>query len=113
MNYRLIFLISALATPAFADSQLTSWFTSESTKYARVLTITDTSSTGRVTWTGQNSPAYAGIQEIAYDANYIYVRSYGLAGYVMGPWYNNAAHTNAFINWPAARSNVWRFARSA
>ncbi|MEI6084801.1 MAG: YHYH protein [Verrucomicrobiota bacterium] len=110
---KLVLFLLLFSVPAFADPLLTSWFTSESTKYARVLTITDTSSTGRVTWTGQNSPVYAGVQEIAYDANYVYVRSYGLAGYVMGPWYNNAAHTNAFVNWPAARSNVWRFANSA
>jgi hypothetical protein len=97
---------------AASDPEITSWFTGESTKYARVQTSTAASSTGTVTWTGQTSPVYAGIQEVASDANYVYARSYGLAGYVMGPWYNDVAKTQPFPNWPAARSNVWRFART-
>jgi len=96
-----------------ADPRVDSWFTSESTHYARVRESDAAVAAGAATWTGQALPAYAGIQEVASDSNYFYVRSHGLAGYVMGPWYLNAARTQLFPNRPLARNNIWRFPRAA
>lgn len=102
--------VQTLAADAVAaDPRAASWFTAESTKYARVRETDAAAAAGAATWTGQTLPAYAGVQEVASDAGYLYVRSHGLAGYVMGPWYLNAARTQLFPNRPLARNNIWRF----
>ncbi|MEY2409818.1 MAG: hypothetical protein QOF48_2488 [Verrucomicrobiota bacterium] len=105
----------ALATRSgsAADPRISSWFASESTRYARVRETDASAPAGLSTWTGQSLPAYAGVQEVASDGTYFYVRSQGLAGYVMGPWYLNAARTQLFPNRPLARNNIWRFPRIA
>jgi len=48
-----------------------------------------------VTWTNtinpsdsQTSPTYAGVHEINYSSNWVYIKNTGLAPYVMGPWNN-------------------------
>ena len=105
-------LAGALPSPA-ADARVSSWFMSESTRYARVRETDGAAAAGAITWTGQTLPAYAGVQEVASDATYVYVRSHGLAGYVMGPWYNDVARAQLFPNRPLARNNVWRFPRAA
>ncbi|MEO6753193.1 MAG: sulfatase-like hydrolase/transferase, partial [Chthoniobacteraceae bacterium] len=73
-----------------ADPQLTSWFTANSGQYARIYTTTAnrTAGTSTTTWTGQTSPAYAGVHEINYSPNWVYIRNTGLASFVMGPWNN-------------------------
>lgn len=95
-----------------ADPRLSSWFTTESARYARVRETDAAGAAGATTWTGQTTPAYAGVQELAYDASYIYVRSYGLAGYVMGPWYLNAARSQLFPNRPVATARYRRISRN-
>ena len=102
----------SVVMPAFAEPLLSSWFTGESTRYARVQASTSASATGTVTWTGQSSPVYAGVQEIGYDANYVYVRSYGVAGYVMGPWYLDSAKTTNFPNFPSNTATIYRIPRT-
>lgn len=53
----------------------------------------ETSNTSSTTWskgtTAQNSPAYADVNEINSSASWVYVRTTGLASYVMGPWPTN------------------------
>ncbi|MEM7792551.1 MAG: sulfatase-like hydrolase/transferase, partial [Verrucomicrobiota bacterium] len=49
--------------------------------------------------------------EIAYDNNWLYLRSSNLAGYVMGPWYTNQARTNLFPNYPANNNTIYRIPR--
>jgi len=107
----LILLGSALISPA-ADPRLSSWRTGSSGQYARVRETDAAPAAGATTWTGQTLPAYCDVQEIAHDANYIYVRSHGLAGYVMGPWYLNAARTQLFLNRPLAANRYRRLARN-
>jgi hypothetical protein len=104
-------LLFALPSPA-ADPRLSSWRTGTSGQYARVRETDASAAAGATTWTGQTLPAYCDVQEIASDANYIYVRSYGLAGYVMGPWYLNAARTQLFPNRPLAANRYRRLARN-
>ena len=100
-------LLSACRASA-ADPMLSSWFTANTGKYARVYTSTAnrTSGISSTTWSGQTSPTYAGVHEIDYSSNWVYVRNSGLAAYVMGPWNNP--------NWPknqGTSTGVYRFPR--
>jgi len=104
----LLFFFGNLAT-AQADPLISSWQTSISSKYARIYTTTAnrTAGTSATTWSGtqsQTSPAYAGINEIDASANYVYIRTTGLGGHVMGPWSNP--------NLPMNQQDLWRFPRT-
>jgi hypothetical protein len=95
-------------TAAHADPMLTSWFTANSGQYAHVYTSTANRTAGitATTWSGQTLPTYAGVHEIDYSTNWIYIRNTGLASYVMGPWSNP--------NWPknqGTSTSVYRFPR--
>ena len=95
---------------AQADPLLSSWFTANSGKYARVYTTTANRTAGvsATTWSGQTLPTYAGVHEIDASANWVYIKNTGLASYTMGPWNNP--------NWPknqGASTTVYRFPRGA
>src|SRR5580692_11773470 len=70
--------------PLRADPQLTSWFTTDSGRYARIYetdsakTSQTTATTGTNGTTSQALPAYCGVQEVDYSASWIYIRSTGL-----------------------------------
>ena len=97
-----------LSSFVHADPQLTSWFTSGSTKYARIYTSTANRTAGisTTTWTGQTSPTYAGVHEINYSPSWVYIRNSGLAPYVMGPWNNPNLPKNQ-----GTATGVYRFPR--
>lgn len=101
-----------------ADPQLTSWFTTDSGRYARIYTTdaAKASQTTSTTWangtTSQALPAYCGIQEVDYSSNWIYIRSTGLGSHVMGPWYLDAQHTQLFPNWPINEKVLYRIPRT-
>src|ERR1017187_6029201 len=82
--------LALAATARAADPELTSWFTVNSGKYAQVYASTANRSSGisATTWSGQTLPTYAGVHEIDYSSNWVYIRNSGLASYVMGPWNN-------------------------
>jgi hypothetical protein len=111
-----VVLLSAAAV--HADPRLTSWFTEDSGQYARLYqsTAAETAGTVSKTWsrgTGvQNSPTYAGVSQIAYSANWVYIRSSGLAGHIMGPWYLDAAKSLNFPNFPSNTAKIYRIPRS-
>ena len=97
---------------AHADPQITSWFTANSGKYARIFTSsanegTNTSST---TWSKstyiQANPAYADVNEVNASTNWVYIRATGLASYVMGPWPTN------FPSLPTNTATFYRIPRS-
>ncbi len=94
---------------ASADPQLSSWLTSISTQYAQIYTSTANRTAGvsTTTWTGQTSPTYAGVHEIDYSANWVYIKNTGLAGFVMGPWSNPNLPKNQGTN-----TTVYRFPRN-
>jgi len=92
-----LLLTVVLNSSAFADPQLTSWATPNSAQYARIRATTG--ATPVTTWTGQTLPAYSDVQTIMYSTSNVYVYASGLASYIMGPWYLNAAKTMIF---PAA-----------
>ena len=98
-----------LSTSVFADPQLTSWATTNSAQYARIRATTG--ATPVTTWTGQTLPVYSDVQTVMYSANYVYVYASGLASYIMGPWYLNAAKTQIFPNKPTNQKVTMRFPR--
>lgn len=93
----------------FADPQLSSWLTEASTKYARIYTSTANRTAGisTTTWTGQTSPTYAGVHEVDYSGNWVYIKNTGLAPYVMGPWNNPNLPKNQ-----GTSTGVYRFPRN-
>ena len=110
-------LLVVTAIPSIADPQLTSWFTEDSAKYARIYQSTAAETAGTVsnTWsrgTGvQSSPTYAGVSKIVYSSNWVYIRATGLAGHIMGPWYLDAAKTSNFPNFPSNTAKIYRIPR--
>jgi hypothetical protein len=102
-----------------ADPQLTSWSTTYATRYARIYATTAAQDSGsnETTWTNgsetQALPAYSGVQGIAYSGSWVYIYSTGLASYVMGPWYLDAAKTQIFPNLPVNQHILFRFPRTS
>lgn len=107
-----------LASVAQADPQLTSWFTANSGKYARIYqsTANETAGTTSTTWTRgsgtQSNPVYSDVNEINYSTNWVYIRTSGLASHVMGPWYLDANKTQNFPNFPSNTATVYRIPRT-
>ena len=92
-----------------ADPQLSSWLEGISGNYARIYSSTTNRTNGvsETTWSGNQSqtlPAYAGVNEIDYSANWVYFRTTGLAGFIMGPWSNPNLATNQAILWRIPRT---------
>jgi hypothetical protein len=107
-----------LASVHAADPRVDSWFTADSGKYARIYpTLADElAGNSATTWSrGQGTqllPVYAGVREVLSSANWVYIRSSGLASYVMGPWYLNTAKTQLFPNYPANTRVIYRVPRN-
>ena len=110
------FLLCAMN--AFADPQLTSWFTEDSGRYARLYesSAAETAGTVSKTWSRgsgvQSSPTYAGVSKIVYSTNWVYIHTTGLASYIMGPWYSDAAKTQNFGNFPSNTAKIYRIPRT-
>lgn len=103
---------------AAADPQLTSWFTADSGRYARIYMTTAAQEAGQseTTWSNssfsQSLPAYSGVQEVDYSSNWVYLRSTGLGFHVMGPWYLDTAKMMLFPNLPVNTKTFTRIPRS-
>ena len=101
-----------------SDPRTNSWFTTYAGKYARIYTsdANKTNGTAATTWatggTAQAVPVYCGVQEIYSSSNWVYIRSSGLGSHVMGPWYLNAAHTQAFPNYPTNEHVLYKISRT-
>lgn len=118
-----LLLTCTATTVVQADPQLSSWYTANSSKYARIVETDGELSAGttKTTWTrtsGPNTttqalPVYAGPQQIDYSSSWIYVKSPDLGTYVMGPWYNNAARTQLFVNIPKNQAITFRIPRTS
>ncbi|HTB85898.1 MAG TPA: YHYH protein [Candidatus Sulfotelmatobacter sp.] len=89
-----LFSLTATLNALASDPQLTSWFTADSSQFAQIYRNNDAknSDSAATTWSNgrnvQAQPAYCGVQEILSSSNWIYVRSSGLPGQIMGPWQN-------------------------
>src|SRR5271165_2146712 len=104
-------VLAALPAAAAASSPspyTSSWLTAYSGQYARLYTNDAMKASGatRTTWSNgsqtQSLPAYAGVQEIYSSANWLYIRSSGLATHTMGPWLNGS-----FPNLPINTKTLW------
>jgi len=115
----LAFLSLMSAAVSHADPQLTSWVTGYSSKYARIYkTDADKlAGTTYTTWTNgrltQALPAYVGVQSITYSSSWIYFNTTDLGPYTMGPWYDDAARTTAFVNLPVNQNINYRIPRTS
>src|ERR1043166_1898582 len=118
---RLLFALIALAqvTCLYGDDpRLTSWYTARSGKYARIYptTAAETSRASVTTWSrgagNQALPTYSGVHEVLYSANWVYIRTTGLASHFMGPWYLDAAKTMLFPNYPSNTATIYRVPRN-
>lgn len=113
-----LLLLSLPSLHCSAEPQLTSWYTSQSGKYARIFTSKENeiASLTSTTWSrgrgNQSSPAYAGVHEIHHDASWVYVRTSGLGFHVMGPWYLDEAKTRNFPNFPSNTATTYRIPRN-
>jgi hypothetical protein len=96
---------------------VTSWFTQNSTRYARV--VQENGAAPVTVWPssglprqggGQSKPAYADVQQVSYSANWVYVQGTGLASHPMGPWYVGVGRI--FSNWPSNQSYIRRIPRN-
>ena len=116
-------LMASGFTAAHADPLLTSWFTANSGKYARIYqsTANETAGTSSTTWTRgtgtQSSPTFADVNEVDYSASWVYIRATGLGSHIMGPWYLDAAKTTNFPNFPsnlstATTASIYRIPRT-
>lgn len=112
-------VLLALACAAHsAEPLLESWQTSQTRRYARIYQTDAARLAGTTvtTWsrgaTGQATPTYAGIVQVSSSANWVYLRTTGLATHVMGPWYNNVARTQNFPNFPGNTGVLYRFPRT-
>ncbi|MEO0508797.1 MAG: sulfatase-like hydrolase/transferase [Verrucomicrobiota bacterium] len=121
MFYWKVFTLSfAAALTLAAEPILSSWHKIQSGQYARIYESNEDviAQNAVTTWihptsgTGQMQPTYAGIHEVAYDADMVYVRSTGLGFHVMGPWYRDEGDNNIFGNFPANRSVIFQFPRA-
>ena len=113
IRYSTVLALAVLGAIAHADPLLSSWFTDISSKYARIYTSDANQLAGVsvTTWTNgtqvQSLPAYCGVQSVAYSTDWVYIKTSGLAGHVMGPWLNGA-----FPNLPKNQNVTYRFPRS-
>ena len=95
------------------DPRTNSWFTTYAGQYARIYTNNTMKAAGTAltTWSNgsetQSAPAYCGVQEVYSSTNSVYVRSSGLAGYIMGPWQNGS-----FPNLPVNQKILYRLPRT-
>jgi YHYH protein len=87
-------MLSVLTGKAFADPQITSWFTLDAGKFAQIYRTPAEKNSGQpeTTWSNgrnaQSQPAYCGVQKIVSSSNWVYVFSTGLGSQIMGPWQN-------------------------
>jgi hypothetical protein len=110
LNTLLALVAVFIHSGAFAAPQTNGWLTTYSGQYARIYTndAMQAAGTSLTTWSNgsqtQANPAYCGIQEIYSSANWVYIRSTGLASYTMGPWQNGS-----FPNLPVNQKGLYRF----
>lgn len=120
-------LLSLLTLSGAAEPRLINWITEESGAYARLYeTLADESArTSVTTWNRgqgvQTQPTYAGVSQVAYSDDYVYVRATGLGFHVMGPWYLDGGPWNTegasygtqlFGNLPSNIARLYRIPRN-
>ena len=117
ISMRLYFFLltsSLLSLPA--EPLRDSWFTELSGRYARIYPDNEALNANSpvTTWSRgqgvQSQPTYAGVNEIAEDTDYVYIRTTGLPFHIMGPWFGETG--NLFPNYPANTAATFRFLKN-
>ena len=114
----LIIVMAAWAQSTVTDPRITSWLTDASGSYARLYEsdANKLAGTASLTWSRgagvQSSPVYAGVTQVQFSANSVYLRTTGLGYHIMGPWYGNVAHTQNFGNFPANQNALFQLPRT-
>ncbi|MGJ8671796.1 sulfatase-like hydrolase/transferase [Rubritalea sp.] len=112
------FILLFLLSPLSAEPLLSSWFTQEADKYARIYRDSDdlNSQNAVTTWSRgagiQQAPVYAGVYAVSYTPDWVYIRTTNMASYVMGPWYTDVARETLAQNYPGNQNAIHRFPRS-
>lgn len=110
--------LATICSNAQSDPRISAWFTQNSGQYARIYqtSAAQTAGTTSTTWSRgsgtQSLPTYSDVSEICYSANWVYIRTTGLASHVMGPWYIDAAKTTNFPNFPSNNAVIYRIPRT-
>lgn len=110
-------IVLLLAGKAMADPRITSWFTVDSGRLARIYRSDEDKRKDKTatTWSNgrlaQSPAAECGVREILSSAHWVYVCSTGLGSHVMGPWYLDAEHRFAFPNLPTDQHLIFAFPR--
>ncbi len=117
-RFTVLLCMVALLPGLGADPLQDSWFTDKSGAYARVFqSDADVPGSPVVSWihpdggTSQSTPTYAGLHEVSSTTSWLYIRSSGLGGHIMGPWYADATRTTFFPGFPNNRAAIYRFPR--
>lgn len=123
-------LTIGLTSQLIAEPLLSSWYTEESGSYARIwasiadetLEKTSGTITSLTTWDAatingpnigdQPLPVYAGIQEVSYSTDTVYIKATGLGVHTMGPWYDDEDKTDAFPSLPGNAAILYSFPRN-
>ena len=113
-----LLLLTTICASAQSDPRISAWFTQNSGQYARIYqtSAAQTAGTTSTTWSRgsgtQSLPTYSDVSEVCYSANWVYIRTTGLASHVMGPWYIDAAKTQNFPNFPSNTATIYRIPRN-
>jgi|GEM_PF-4934972 len=118
-GFSLFPLLLLLVAPSHLSAQpeVSSWQTDRSVYARAYLSDADVPNNPVTSWvhpdggTSQPAPTYAGIHELSSTANWVYIRTTGLGGHLMGPWYRNTAHTGLFPNFPNNQAAIYRMPR--
>ena len=117
-NVIVALVIGIIGTTLQADPLLDSWYTKDSKRYARLYPTAADKQNGNAvtTWRWgmgvQTVPVLAGVHDVSYSKDWVYIHTSGLASYVMGPWYLNANQTRMFPSFPADTKTTYRIPRT-
>ncbi|MGI9177408.1 MAG: YHYH protein, partial [Pirellulales bacterium] len=93
---------------------LNSWFVAGQGEFAESIVGQPGGSTlgPTTTWNGQTAAVLGDVQKVsaAPGSNFVYINTPDLASYVMGPWWNNAADTQPFMNLPKDQNAIFKIA---
>jgi uncharacterized protein (TIGR03437 family) len=102
---------------------LASWATSNSTKFAQIVSGLNPAAGPVTTWPGTEptgiqtsgsvtSPTYAEVQQIQYSATTTYVKANGLPAYTFGPWFGFQTNGGVFVNFPSSQNVTYQFPKA-
>lgn len=102
---------------------LASWETTNSTRFAQIISGLDPAAGPVTTWPGTEpagittsgsvtAPVYADTQRIRYSASSVYINANGLPSYTFGPWFGFQSNGGVFINFPTSQNLIWQFPSS-